>query len=334
MGLDTLWFILIGVLFSGFFFLEGFDYGVGILLPFLGKTDTDRRILINSIGPVWDGNEVWMISAGGALFAAFPNWYATLFSGFYILMFIILIALILRGVSFEFRNKVEKASWKALWDTTLFTGSLVAAFLWGVVITNLIKGVPIAKNMEYVGNLGNLLTPMALLGGIVGLVLFIFHGSVFLMLRTEGGIFNKIRKAALKIGLAAISLEIIVLFVVFIQGNLFSKPVAGCFGIVSLLLLVISYSVLFYKKYKIAMFANGLSVVMAVVAVFSGLYPKVMVSSLNSDFSLTIANAASSPYTLKVITIVTLTLLPIILAYQVWTYWIFRKRVSTKDLEY
>lgn len=334
MGLDILWFILIGVLFSGFFFLEGFDYGVAILVPFLGKTDTQKRILINSIGPVWDGNEVWMISAGGAIFAAFPNWYASLFSGFYILMFTILIALILRGVSFEFRGKVEKTSWKALWDVTLFIGSLVPAFLWGVIFTNLIKGVPLDKNFEFVGNLGDLLTPFALLGGLVGLVLFVFHGSVFLLLRTEGEIFNKIRNAALKIGLAAMGVEIIVLFILLIQGSLFAKPVAGCLGVSSLLLLVISYLMIFYKKYKTAMFSNGLGVVVAVAALFSGLYPKVMVSSLNPDFSLTIANASSSPYTLKVITIVSLTLLPIILGYQIWTYWIFRKRVNSKSLEY
>ena len=188
MDLQTLWFVLIAVLFTGFLFLEGFDYGVGILLPFVAKKDQERRIVINSIGPVWDGNEVWLLTAGGAMFAAFPNWYATLFSGFYLALFLILVALIVRGVAFEFRSKDRSPRWRKLWDVAIFFGSFIPALLWGVAFGNILRGVAIDASMTYVGTFFDLLNPYALVGGLVTLTLFVVHGALFLELKTAGAV--------------------------------------------------------------------------------------------------------------------------------------------------
>ncbi len=188
MELNSLWFILIGVLFTGFFVLEGFDYGVGILHPFLAKNDEERRVMFNTIGPWWDGNEVWLLTAGGAMFAAFPNWYATLFSGFYLALFLMLLALIVRAVSFEYRSKEKHLKWRALWDWCFFFGSAIPALLWGVAMANIVKGVPIDADMNYVGGFFNLLNPYALLGGLASLGIFTLQGAVFLALRTEGNV--------------------------------------------------------------------------------------------------------------------------------------------------
>ncbi|MEN6410659.1 MAG: cytochrome d ubiquinol oxidase subunit II, partial [Anaerolineaceae bacterium] len=194
MSLETIWFILIAVLFTGYFILEGFDFGVGILLPFLGKDDLKRRVLINTIGPHWDGNEVWLITAGGAMFAAFPGWYATLFSGFYLPLFLILIALIFRGVAFEFRSKDDRPLWRSFWDWAIFFGSLIPALLWGVALANFIRGVPIDASMNYTGGFWNLLNPYALVGGFVSLLGFTLQGAIFLSLRTTDFIHEGARK--------------------------------------------------------------------------------------------------------------------------------------------
>ncbi|NTW11644.1 MAG: cytochrome d ubiquinol oxidase subunit II, partial [Chlorobiaceae bacterium] len=188
MDLQTIWFILITVLFTGFFFLEGFDFGVGILLPFMSRDDRERRTVINTIGPFWDGNEVWLITAGGAMFAAFPEWYATLFSGFYIALLLMLVALILRGVAFEFRSKHDNPAWRAFWDWSIFTGSAIPALLWGVAFANFIRGVPIDQSMNYAGGFFNLLNPYALVCGLASLSIFTLHGAVFLTLKTTGSL--------------------------------------------------------------------------------------------------------------------------------------------------
>lgn len=201
MDLNVLWFILIAVLYIGYFVLEGFDLGVGILLPFLGKTDLKRRVLINTIGPHWDGNEVWLITAGGATFAAFPHWYATLFSGFYLPLFLILLALIVRGVAFEFRGKDDDPRWRSLWDWCIFIGSAIPALLWGVAFTNFLRGVPINENMVYVGGFFNLLSPYALLGGLVSLLGFTVHGAIFLGLKTTDDLCEASQKVARRLWL-------------------------------------------------------------------------------------------------------------------------------------
>ena len=203
MELTTVWFILIAVLWVGYFTLEGFDFGVGMLLPVLGRTEKERRVLINTIGPVWDGNEVWLLVAGGATFAAFPEWYATLFSGFYLPMLLILLALIVRGLAFEYRAKRDDDGWRSRWDAAIIVGSFVPSLLWGVAFANILRGVPIDADGEYVGGFFNLLNPYALLGGVTTLLLFLTHGAVFVSLKTDGPIRHAARALALKVGVAA-----------------------------------------------------------------------------------------------------------------------------------
>jgi len=337
MDLNTLWFALVTVLFVGFFFLEGFDYGVGILLPFLGRSDRERRVVINTIGPVWDGNEVWMITAAGACFAAFPHFYATLFSGFYVALVLLLIALILRGVAFEFRSKDEKPSWRAFWDWAIFGSSLVAALLWGVTMSNLIRGVPIDASKTYVGGFFNLLHPFCLVGGLSAVALFSLHGAVFLALKTDGDIRRRARATASKLWLPAVVLLAVYVSLFVIATDVIEhagyNPGVVPFAAVAALLLVRYF--LNKEREGWAFIMTGLAIVFSTVTIFIGLFPRLMVSSLNPEWSLTIYNASSSPYTLKVMTIVALTLLPFVLAYQAWSYWIFRKRLTTDSvLEY
>ncbi len=332
MDLNTVWFILVTILFIGFFFLEGFDYGVGILLPFLGKDDDERRAIISSIGPVWDGNEVWMITAGGALFASFPHVYATLFSGFYLALVLMLVALILRGVAFEFRGKRESKSWRALWDWAIFTGSLLPALLWGVAVANLMRGFAIEQDMNYYGGLLPLLNPYALLGGLVFVSLFTMHGANFLVRKVTDPIAGRAAKVAFSSWIVAT-----VLTVAFVVWTFFATDILTKSGVNGLIPAVLAAAALLITGWLIragrsgwAFVAGSLTVVFATVMVFAGLYPRILVSSLDPSWSLTIVNAASSPYTLKVMTIVAAIFVPIVLAYQAWTYWVFRKRVETK----
>ena len=331
MDLNTVWFILVAILFTGFFFLEGFDYGVGILMPFLGKNDTERRGIINSIGPVWDGNEVWMITAGGAMFASFPHVYASLFSGFYLALILILVALILRGVGFEFRGKHESKGWRSFWDWAIFGGSLLPAFLWGVTVANLMRGFAIEQDMNYYGGLLPLLNPYALLGGLVFVALFIMHGANFLVLKAPEEIIGRARKAAFAGWIVAAVLTVAFVVWTFFATDILTKP--GLNGLVpavlaALALLVTGWLVRI-KKSGWAFITGALTILFATVMVFTGLYPRILISTLNPDWSLTITNAASSAYTLKVMTIVAAIFVPIVLAYQAWTYWVFRKRVAS-----
>ncbi len=335
MDLQTLWFILIGVLFTGFLFLEGFDYGVGILLPFVAKNDQERRIVINSIGPVWDGNEVWLLTAGGAMFAAFPNWYATLFSGFYLALFLILIALIIRGVAFEFRSKDANPRWRSLWDGAIFFGSVVPALLWGVAFGNILRGVAIDASMTYVGSFFDLLNPYALVGGLVTLTLFILHGALFLELKTDGVIQERVGKIARRFWL-----PVTLLAVGFVALSAFETDLLQHLNIVNVLGLLVAVAALlgtgysiFKARYGRAFLGTGLTVVGVVALIFGTLFPRVMPSTLG--FDLTIYNASSSAYTLQVMTVIALTFVPIVVAYQAWTYWVFRKRLTIEShLEY
>ena len=331
--LETLWFILIAVLFVGFFFLEGFDFGVGMLSPILGKTDRERRVLINTIGPFWDGNEVWLITAGGAMFAAFPYWYATLFSGFYMALFIMLLALIGRGVSFEFRSKLQDKRWRTTWDWVIFTGSLLPPLLWGVALANLMKGVPINEDMNYVGSFWDLISIYSVTAGISMVMLFLLHGALFLSLKTEGELRDRARKVAQIIG--AWTSAVLLLFVIlsYFYTDLFSARGINP-GMIPILAGMALLSVHFFLKADRdgwAFVMTGLTITLSTITVFMSLYPNVMISSLDPEWSLTIYNAASNAYTLKVMTIVALTTIPFILAYQAWTYWVFRKRVSASD---
>jgi len=331
--LETLWFVLITVLFVGFFFLEGFDFGVGMLTPLLGKTDTERRVLINTIGPFWDGNEVWLITAGGAMFAAFPNWYATLFSGFYMALFLMLIALIGRGVAFEFRSKLANPKWRSTWDWIIFFGSLLPALLWGVALANLMKGVPIDASMNYVGSFWDLISIYSVTAGISMVLLFLLHGALFLTLKTDGVLRDRARAVAIKIG--AWTSAVLLLFVVlsYFETDMFTANGLSP-GTVPVLAGMALLSVHFFIRAGRdgwAFIMTGATIVLSTITVFMLLFPNVMISSLNPDWSLTIYNAASNTYTLKVMTIVALTVLPFVLAYQAWTYWVFRKRVRASD---
>ncbi|MGA2112971.1 MAG: cytochrome d ubiquinol oxidase subunit II [Anaerolineales bacterium] len=330
MNLNIVWFILITVLFIGFFFLEGFDYGVGILLPFLGREDRERRAIINTIGPVWDGNEVWMITAGGALFASFPQVYATLFSGFYLALILILAALILRGVSFEFRSRRESATWRNGWDWAIFVGSLVPALLWGVAVGNLMRGLAIDANMNYWGGLLPLLNPFSILGGLVFVALFTMHGANFLGLKTENEIARRARSTAwIAWGVATV---LTVAFVVwtFFATDILTKPgVNGLIpAVVAAVCLLATGALIRARRSGWAFVTGALTVVFATVMVFAGLFPRILISTTNPIYSLTIYNAASSHYTLTVMTIVAAIFVPIVLIYQIWTYYVFRKRVT------
>ncbi len=335
MDLQTLWFILIAVLFTGFLFLEGFDYGVGILLPFIAKSDRERRTVVNSIGPVWDGNEVWLLTAGGAMFAAFPNWYATLFSGFYLALFLILIALIVRGVAFEFRSKDDNPRWRALWDRAIFIGSLIPALLWGVAFGNILRGVAIDASMTYVGSFFDLLNPYALVGGLVTLTLFILHGALFLEMKTDGVLQERANKIARQFWL-----PVTILAVVFVVLSAFETDILSHLTVVNVIGLIMAVGALLatgyfirQKTYGRAFLGTGLTIIGIVALIFGTLYPRVMPSTLG--FDLTIYNASSSQYTLQVMSVIALTLVPIVLAYQAWSYWIFRKRLTAEShLEY
>ncbi len=337
MDLNTIWFTLITVLFVGFFLLEGFDYGVGILLPFLGRDDTDRRVIINTIGPVWDGNEVWLITAGGAMFAAFPQWYATMFSGFYLPLMLVLLALIVRGVGFEFRSKDRHPTWRKTWDWLIFVGSFVPALLWGVAFGNLIRGVPIDANMQYVGGFWNLLNPYALSAGLATLSAFTLHGAVFLSLKTRGEIMERAGRAATRLWFPTVVLVLAWVAASYLATDMFTRLGVNP-GVVPLgagVALLATGWFLRQRYYGWAFAMTALTIALSCMTVAMGLYPRVMVSSLNDAWSLTIYNASSSPYTLRVMTIVALVFVPLVLLYQGWSYWVFRQRVGREDsLEY
>ncbi len=330
MTLNTLWFIFIAVLYTGFFVLEGFDFGVGLLLPFLGKNDVQRRTIINTIGPHWDGNEVWLITAGGATFAAFPNWYATLFSGFYLPLFLILVGLIIRGVAFEFRGKVDDPRWHSLWDWCIFAGSLAATLLFPIAFANMLRGVPIDAAMEYTGGFFNLLNPYALLAALAMLILFLLHGAVFLSNKTTGEIEQNARSLARYLWLLAVILLAIFLVTSIVVTGVLHRLSVLSIAFPILAVMAASAAGYFVRKshFGRTFLMTCLSVAFTILTIFAFLYPRVMVSSLNPTWSLTIQNAASSSATLRLMTIVTLIFLPLVLAYQAWTYWIFRKRIS------
>ena len=335
MDLNVLWFILIGVLFAGFFILEGFDYGVGILLPFAGKNDTERRVILNAIGPFWDGNEVWLLTAGGAIFAAFPNWYATLFSGFYLAFFLILLGLIVRGVAIDFRSKVDSPAWRKTWDGLFFIGSLLPALLFGVAVSNFLTGVPVDANMEFVGNLFTLITPYTLLGGIVFVLVFAFHGALFLSLKSGvDSLTERVKSYSVKIGV--VMLVVTVAWVVYgaLVTGILSSVIAVVAVALAALCLIVAVALQIKGRSGLAFVASIVAIVAVTVMVFATMFPNVLISTLDPAWSLTIYNASSSPYTLKIMTIVAVTLVPVVLFYQAWNFWVFRKRITKNDLHY
>ena len=338
MVLNTIWFLLIALLFIGYFVLEGFDLGVGILLPFIGKTDLERRMIINTIGPHWDGNEVWLITAGGAIFAAFPNWYATLFSSFYVPLFLILIALIIRGVAFEFRSKDDNPIWRKFWDWAIFAGSIIPALLWGVAFSNFVRGIPINEEFQFVGNFWDLISSYSIIGGLVTLTGFMVQGAIFLSLKLEKPFADRINKFSRLLWIpniiVVLTYVVLTYFTTDILERLGVNP--GIIPIGAVLSLFAAGWFIYQKNDIWAFIMNSLAIILSTSTIFQILYPRVLVSIIDPSFSLTIFNSSSSPYTLKVISIIALILVPIVIAYQIWSYWVFRERITSdeKSLHY
>lgn len=335
MDLNILWFILVAVLYIGFCFLEGFDFGVGMLLPFIGKKDVERRAVINTIGPHWDGNEVWLVVAGGATFAAFPNWYATLFSGFYLGFFLLLVALIFRGVAFEFRSKIGNPKWRNTWDMAIAVASFLASFLVGLVFANIWRGVPIDGNQVYTGTFFTLLNPSAIIGGLTTVGVFLVHGANFLNLKLMDELKKRAEYCAKACWLfAQIAGALFFGWLIFFAGSVQAKgPIGITLPIMAILTLALSRVMMHKRKEGWAFALSGLTIVFALAALFVAIFPNVMISSTSPEFNLTIYNASSSPYTLKVMTIIAAVMLPVILAYQIWTYVVFRRRVKAEPKE-
>lgn len=330
--MELFWFCTIAVLWVGYFVLEGFDFGVGMLLPVLdgdpAESPDRRRVMLTTIGPHWDGNEVWLITAGGAIFAAFPHWYATLFSGFYIPLLLVLVALIMRGVALEYRPKRSDEAWRRWCDAGIMIGSWVPAFVWGVAFTNIVVGVPIDADMEYVGGLLGLFNPLALLGGIAMAVLCLFHGALFLALKTGGALHHAARRAARRLGIPAVGLVAVWLLTVLSQRSSTMAWVLFAIAAVALVLSVL----LAGGRERPAFLASCVAIAMGVASLFAALFPDVMPSTLDPAWSLTHLNAASSPLTLKIMTGAAVVITPVVLLYTGYTYWVFRRRISVEDL--
>jgi cytochrome bd ubiquinol oxidase subunit II len=336
MDLQTLWFILIAVLWSGYFLLEGFDFGVGMLLPFLPRDERERQVMFETIGPVWDGNEVWLVTAGGATFAAFPTWYATMFSGFYIALLLILFFLIVRVLSFEWRSKSESPRWRAVWLWANAVGSFGASLIWGVGLANLLYGVPINSSGDFAGNFWDLFSVYTVLAGVSVVLIFAYHGATFLTIRTTGDLFERARRAARKLSLGAALIGAGFLawtVAVAVDRNdkdVFPPILPAALGIAALALAVLF---VFRGRSGWAFVATALAAVLWVATIFASLYPRVMVSSTDFASSLTVDGASSAHYTLEVISIFALICVPLILLYQGWTYHVFRARLGEEALE-
>ncbi len=335
MELTTVWFTLIAVLWTGYFVLDGFDFGVGVLLPVLGRTEAERRVLINTIGPVWDGNEVWVLVAGGATFAAFPEWYATLFSGFYLALLVILVALIVRGVAFEYRGKIDDPTWRQRWDWAIVFGSFVPALLWGVAFGNIVRGVPIrpegaGQHLEFVGNFFTLLNPFALLGGLTTLGLFTTHAAVFIALKTTGDVRDRANALAAKLGVVTAVLA--VAFLLWAQAFSGRRGVTIPMAVVTAAFFVGALVANRLGREGWAFLGTAATIGGAVATLFTGLFPNVMPSSLDAAYNLTVTNASSTEYTLKVMTVVAVIFTPIVLIYQGWTYYVFRRRIGVQHI--
>jgi cytochrome d ubiquinol oxidase subunit II len=328
-ALQVVWFLLIAVLWTGYLVLEGFDFGVGMLLPILGRNDKERRTMINTIGPVWDGNEVWVLTAGGATFAAFPEWYATLFSGFYLALLLILLALIARIVSFEWRGKINDDRWRAWFDRGIIAGSWLPAVLWGVAFGNIVRGVHLDAGFQYAGDFFDLLNPFALLGGATTALIFLTHGAIFTSMKTDGDIRQRAAALAEKLSLA--TLVVAGVWAVWLQ--LAYSNNTWTWGATAIAAVALIGVVWFARQRKegLAFISSAVAILFAVVLIFGALYPNVL-PDIDGANNLTIAYASSSPYTLGVMTWVAVILTPIVLAYQAWSYWVFRKRITVEQI--
>ena len=337
MTLVVLWFWLIAFTFTLYFFLEGFDFGVDLLRPLLARTEAEERALTGTIGPFWDGNEVWVVAAAGLMFSTFPVWYGALFSGLYPMFVIILLSLLLRGVSFEYRNQVDQQRWRSFWDGMSFLGSLIPSFLWGVVIAKLIEGLPVTRDARVVGGLAELFTPFSVVGGFATLLLFMLHGANFLLLRlhVDTVLYDRARTAALRWG--ALATVAILAFVVmgYVTEGLFANfgVLPWVFPLAAAATLATIWFALSRRLDRLAFTMSGLTIVFATVTVFLALYTRnvVLPSTLDPAFSLTLQGSASQPYTLRLMTWVGGIFLPLIIGYQVWNYYVFRERIRPDE---
>jgi cytochrome d ubiquinol oxidase subunit II len=326
MTVVSFWFVVLVVFWTGFLVLEGFDFGVGMLHGVVGRDERGRRLAIQTIGPLWDGNEVWLIVAAAATFAAFPGWYATMFSGFYLVFLLLLVALIARGVSFEFRGKRDSAGWRRAWEGATTLGSLLAPLLIGVVLGNLLHGVPIGPDQEYAGSFVDLLNGYSLFCGVTVVLLCLLHGASFLALKTVG----ELRGRALRVGrrIAPVAAVAVVGFIVWTLAMPGNGSLAWLPAAVAVLAVLVAAWQVGRGRDGLAFAATSVTMAAAVVTIFVALYPRVMVSSLGSASDLTVTNTASAPYSLKVMTVAAAVLFPLVLAYQGWTYYVFRRRVG------
>jgi len=331
MNLIPFWFIVIAILWIGFFVLEGFDFGVGMLHQVVGTDEPSRRAVINTIGPLWDGNEVWLIVAGAAMFAAFPGWYATMFSGMYLAIVLLLAALIVRGVAFEYRGKHDTGRWRRTWDVLLTGGSVLAPLLIGVALGDLLHGLPIDANQEYTGSVWDLLQHYAIFTGITLVLICLLHGATFLCLKTTGDIYERsgvmARRVAPFTGAAVIGF--IIWTHVTASGTFFLNLVE----LLAILAVIAAVWLVYEHRDGFAFTATTVTIAASVGSIFVDLYPNVMVSSTNSAYNLTVHNTASGAYSLKAMTVVVIIFLQLVLLYQGWTYYVFRKRVSASDFQ-
>lgn len=334
-ALQFIWFFLWGLLWALFFMTDGYDFGVGALLPFLGKDDTDKRLMIHSIGPLWDGNEVWLITAGGVTFAAFPQVYAVMFSSFYTPLMLILFALIIRGVSFEFRGKIESPGWKKLWDSCIFIGSVVPAILFGVAFANIFQGLPLDQN-GYHGNLIYLLNPYGILGGVLFLLWFLEHGAIWLSIKTPGQLHDRSVSAASNIWFGLLGVSVLFLIATYfytpLYVNYLAHPILFIVPLITVLSLLGVKFFLLKEAYFKAWFASALTIVSATFFCIIGLYPNMFPSNIDPIYSLTAHNASGSQLTLTIMLVVVLMFIPIVIGYQSWAFYMFKDKFSVDDL--
>lgn len=336
-GLDlpTLWLFLVGLTFTIYFFLDGFTFGEGILQPFIAKTERERRAMLGTVGPFWAANEVWIILGAGAILAAFPYWYGTLMTALYPMFTLVLLSLIGRGVAFEYRAEVDNKRWRTFWDVTAFLTNLIPAFIWGMIMANMVRGLPIGASGRYQGGVMESISLFTVLGGLTTLGLFVLHGATFLLLRLEktDPLHARARQAALTFGAMATILVLAFVYWGFVQEGLFNSfgLASWLFPVGAALNLLLIWLALTLKRDALAFTATALTIVFATATIFINLFPTVMPSTLGEAYNLTVGNSASEPYTLRLMTIAALIFLPLILAYQGWNFWVFRQRVLGSD---